>query len=73
MFYYIMGHQQVISHHSIGLNEVHPYFIKCLGAQLECPFILFNTDTERTADHRLEIDGLFVATLTISHNLNNKN
>lgn len=40
MFYYIMGHQQVISHHSLGFIEVYSYFIKCLCGAAQVPIRL---------------------------------
>lgn len=50
MFYYIMGHQQVISHHSLGFIEVFPYFISAYATQLKCLSVLFNTDIKHTVD-----------------------
>lgn len=40
MFYYIMGHQQVISHYSRGFVEVYSYFIKCLHGTAPVPICL---------------------------------
>lgn len=40
MFYYIMAHQQVISHRSLGFMEEYSYFIKCLHGSAQVPIRL---------------------------------
>ena len=40
MFYYIMGHQQVISHQSLGFIEVYSYFMKCPHGAAQVPIRL---------------------------------